>query len=56
VPVTDATYWSDTLGEARESAELVVVNHSLAQILAPHRELDPWVGLPGSPDSDAGGW
>ncbi len=57
VPVTDATYWSDSLGEARESAELVVVNHSLAQILAPHRELDPWEGMPSSPpDTEATGW
>lgn len=45
VPVTDAVYWSDSLGEARTAAGLVVVNHALAQILAPHRELDPWAGL-----------
>jgi len=51
IPVTDATYWSDTLAEARATAALVVVNHSLAQILAPHRELDPWAGL--DPESDA---
>ena len=57
VPVTDATYWSDSLGEARESAEVVVVNHSLAQILAPHREVDPWEGMPASPpDTEATGW
>ncbi len=45
VPVTDATYWSDTLNEARTTAALVAVNHALAQILAPHREVDPWAGL-----------
>lgn len=45
IPVTDATYWSDTLNEARASAALVAVNHGLAQILAPHREIDPWAGL-----------
>ena len=45
VPVTDAMYWSDTLGEARTTAALVAVNHGLAQILAPHREIDPWAGL-----------
>lgn len=57
VPVTDAVYWSDTLGEARESAALVVVNHSLAQILAPHRELDPWEGLPEpTTEADPTGW
>lgn len=47
IPVTQATYWSDTLGEARATAELVAVNHARAQILAPHHEVDPWAGLPG---------
>ena len=28
VPVTDAAYWSDTVGEARQSATMVAVNHS----------------------------
>jgi hypothetical protein len=61
VPVTDATYWSDTLGEARTTVPLVVVNHALAQILAPHRELNPWAGLddagPARPEgADATGW
>ena len=45
LPVTNATYWSDSLGEARTSALLVAVNHDRAQILAPHREVDPWAGL-----------
>ena len=45
LPVTDATYWSDTLGEARVTAELLAVNHERAQILAPHRVSDPWAGL-----------
>lgn len=45
IPVTDAVYWSEGLREPRESAALLVVNHALAQILAPHKELDPWVGL-----------
>ena len=45
VPVTDATYWSDTIGEARQSAAMVAVNHARAQILAPHREADPWADL-----------
>jgi hypothetical protein len=55
IPVTDATYWSDSVGEARTTASVVVVNHSRAQILAPHRELDPWAGLdrPG-PATDEG--
>lgn len=46
IPVTDATYWSDTLNEARATASIVAVNHDRAQILAPHRETDPWAGLP----------
>ena len=46
IPVTDATYWSDTLNEARATAALVAVNHARAQFMAPHRELDPWAGLP----------
>jgi hypothetical protein len=45
IPVTDAHYWSDTVGEARTAAPMVAINHSRAQILAPHREVDPWVGL-----------
>jgi hypothetical protein len=45
LPVTDATYWSDTVGEARTSAPMVAINHARAQILAPHREVDPWAGL-----------
>ena len=52
LPVTDATYWSDTLGEARQHGRLVAVNHRRAQILAPHREVDPWAGIdptPGQP-------
>lgn len=45
VPVTDATFWSDTVGEARTSAPMVAFNHNRAHILAPHREVDPWAGL-----------
>lgn len=45
IPVTDATYWSDTIGEARQTAPMVAINHRRAQILAPHREVDPWAGL-----------
>jgi hypothetical protein len=45
VPVTEATYWSDRVGEARTTALVVAVNHNRAQILAPHREVDPWAGL-----------
>ena len=45
VPVTDATYWSDSIGEARATAAMVAINHQRAQILAPHREVDVWSGL-----------
>ncbi len=53
LPVTDGTYWSDTLGEARATAALVAVNHSRAQILAPHHQVDPWTGLDRSPGGPA---
>lgn len=56
LPVTDAVYWSDRVGEARTTAVVVAVNHNRAQILAPHREVDPWAGLDrsgeGAPPSD----
>lgn len=45
IPVTDATYWSDTAGEARLQAPMVAFNHNRAQILAPHQSVDPWTGL-----------
>ena len=45
IPVTEATFWSDRVGEARKTALVVAVNHHRAQFLAPHREVDPWAGL-----------
>ena len=45
IPVTDAVYWSDRVGEARTTAVIVAVNHTRAHILAPFREIDPWAGL-----------
>lgn len=51
IPVTDAVYWSDRVGEARTAALVVAVNHNRAQILAPHREVDPWAGLDRSGES-----
>jgi hypothetical protein len=45
IPITDATFWSDAVGAPRTDAALVAVNHSRAQILAPHRVVDPWAGL-----------
>lgn len=55
VPVTEATYWSDTVAEARQSATMVAVNHARAQILAPHRELDPWADLRSGGGGEGGG-
>jgi hypothetical protein len=55
IPVTDAVYWSDRVGEARTAATIVAVNHSRAQILAPHREVDPWAGLDRSGEPAAPG-
>jgi hypothetical protein len=52
LPVTEAIYWSDTVGEARTSAPMVAFNHRRAQILAPHREVDPWAGLDRSGESE----
>ena len=45
IPVTEATYWSDSVGEARATAPMLAVNHHRAQIFAPHREVDVWGGL-----------
>jgi hypothetical protein len=38
LPVTDATFWSDILGEAAVTAPMVAVNHARAQILSPYGE------------------
>ncbi len=48
LPVTEAVFWSDRMGEARQQAALVAINHQRAHILAPHREVDPWAGLGGA--------
>jgi hypothetical protein len=60
LPVTDAAYWSDVLSESRTQASLLAVNHERAQILAPYRVSDPWVGLDstprGDPPPEASGW
>ncbi len=45
IPVTDATYWSDSAAEARQTATMLAVNHARTQVLAPHRVVDPWAGL-----------
>ena len=45
VPVTDATFWSDSVGEARQMTPLLVFNQARAQVLAPFHVVDPWEGL-----------
>jgi hypothetical protein len=45
VPVTEVIYWSDVVNEPRTNVHMVAFNHARAQILAPHREVDPWAGL-----------
>jgi hypothetical protein len=45
IPVTDASFWSDAVGEARQQALLVAVNHRRTQILAQYEAPDPWAGL-----------
>lgn len=52
IPVTNAVYWSDSLGEARTGVALAAVNHARCQILAPHHEVDPWAGMPTGSPSD----
>ena len=54
IPVTDATYWSDTVGEAVATASMVAFNHNRAQILAPHKAVDPWSGLDRSGEAGGG--
>ena len=44
IPVTDATFWSDRVGEARQMVAFVGVNRGRAQVFAPFREVDPWSG------------
>jgi hypothetical protein len=45
LPITEATFWSDPVGEPRQQAVLVAVNHRRAQILAPHKVRDPWTDV-----------
>lgn len=53
LPVTDATFWSDQLGETRQTVAYIAVNQSRAQVFAPYRELDPWAGV-ARPQHDGG--
>jgi len=40
VPVTEATFWSDALGEAPKTAAMIAVNHARAQILSPYSDTE----------------
>jgi len=55
LPLTDVTYWSDTVGEPRTSVHVVAFNHRRAQIMAPHKEVDPWAGLGTGGATEGGG-
>jgi hypothetical protein len=54
VPMTEALYWSDSLGEARTPTPYLAVNHARTQILAPYREQDVWAGMPANPAEEPG--
>jgi len=45
IPVTDATFWAERVGEARQTVAFVGVNRGRAQVFAPFREVDPWAGV-----------
>ena len=49
IPVTDATFWADRVGEARQTVAFVGVNRARAQVFAPFREVDPWEGVGRAP-------
>ena len=45
IPVTDATFWAERVGETRQTVAFVGVNRARAQVFAPLREVDPWAGV-----------
>jgi hypothetical protein len=45
IPITGATYWSDTIVSERTSVAVVACNRSRAQVFAPYRIVDPWAGM-----------
>jgi hypothetical protein len=53
LPVTDATFWSDRLNEARTNAPMLAFNHARAQIMAPYQERDVWAGVSSEPAAAA---
>ncbi len=55
VPVTDAAFWSEAAGVARQTASMVAFNRARAQIVVPHGEADRSAGLGRSGEADTGG-
>ncbi len=45
LPVTEATFWSDTVGEAHQTTPLLAFNQARAQVMAPFHVVDPWADL-----------
>ena len=45
IPITDATFWSDRLGQPRTAAPMLAFNHARVQILVPQEEREPSVGV-----------
>ncbi len=45
IPVTDATFSADRVGENRQTVPYLAVNHARAQVFAPFHEVDPWAGM-----------
>lgn len=45
VPVTDATFSAERVGETRQTVPYLAVNHARAQVFAPFHETDPWAGV-----------
>ena len=54
LPVTDATFWSDSLPEPRRSAPMIAVNHARAQILSPYGDADAAPGAADGPGTSEG--
>jgi hypothetical protein len=55
IPVTDATFWADRLGESYQTVAFLAINHARAQVFAPFPDPDPWVGAsrgPAAPPTD----
>lgn len=52
VPVTDATFVAERLGEPEQAAAMVAVNHARAQILSPYGDEDGITAAAGSAGAD----